>query len=96
MMNNIQIDNVKLEQKPNSITNDEVYSVRPSIAKPNVVCRFFSRLWYCKILFSHKWTCNAEQGIPPTKEQLATGIKGFNSYAKMYCKRCNKISKLSL
>jgi hypothetical protein len=95
-MNNSQIDNVKLGLLPNSTTNDGLTSVSPSSAKPNVVCRFFSRLWYCQILFSHKWTCNAEQGIPPTKEELTTGIKGFNSYAKMYCKRCNKISKLSL
>jgi hypothetical protein len=44
----------------------------------------------------HQWTCKSMEGIPPTKEELETGIKGFNSYAKMYCKRCNKISKLSL
>lgn len=37
------IDNVKLEQKPNSTTKDEVYSVRPSIAKPNVICSAIGR-----------------------------------------------------
>lgn len=35
-MHNSQIDNVKLEQQLNSTTNDEVYSVCPTIAKPNV------------------------------------------------------------
>jgi hypothetical protein len=61
-----------------------------------VMCRFFSRLWKCSIMGMHQWTCKSMEGIPPTKEELETGIKGFNSYAKMYCKRCNKISKLSL
>jgi hypothetical protein len=53
-------------------------------------------LWKCSIMGMHQWTCKSMEGIPPTKEELETGIKGFNSYAKMYCKRCNKISKLSL
>jgi hypothetical protein len=44
----------------------------------------------------HQWTCKSAEGIPPTKEELESGLKGFNSYAKMYCKDCKKISKLSL
>jgi len=41
------IVNVKPEQKPNSTTNDEVYSVCPSIAKPLVIRRLicFFKLW---------------------------------------------------
>ena len=61
-----------------------------------VTCRFFYRWFSCRVMKYHEWTCNAEQGIPPTKEELETGIKGFNSYAKMYCKHCKTISKLSI
>jgi hypothetical protein len=61
-----------------------------------VTCRFLSRWFSCRIMKNHEWTCNAEQGIKPTKEELESGLKGFNSYAKMYCKHCKKISKLSL
>lgn len=61
----------------------------------DVVRSFFSRLWNCRIWKFHKWTCNHEQGIPPTKEQLENGIEGFYDYAKMYCKICGTESKLS-
>lgn len=44
----------------------------------------------------HDWTCKAEQKIAPKKEELSEGIKGFESYAKTYCKWCGKVSKLSL
>lgn len=51
-MHNSQIDNVKLEQKLNSTTKDEVYSVCPSIAKPNVSgCGFLSFTCVCKPFF---------------------------------------------
>ena len=43
---------------------------------------------------NHEWTCDAEQGIQATKEQLS-GINGFWSYAKMYCKHCKKMSRLN-
>jgi hypothetical protein len=69
---------------------------KSNIAKPLVTCRFFSRIFRCYIMGMHDWTCKASEGIPPTKEELETGIKGFNAYAKMYCKCCHKISKLSL
>jgi hypothetical protein len=74
---------------------DNCGSFRPTIGKPHVVCRFFARLWHCKFLWFHDWTSAAQQGIPPTPEQLKAGIAGFNSYATMYCKRCGHISKLS-
>ena len=63
-------------------------------AKPNVVRSFLSRLFFCKIMDSHEWTSNAQQGIPPTPEQLKS-VAGFWDYATMYCKRCGHISELS-
>lgn len=48
----------------------------------------------CKLWGLHDWTCAAEQGIPPTTEQLKS-LDGFYDFAKMYCKRCNHISELS-
>lgn len=42
----------------------------------------------------HKWTCNAEKGIPPTQEQIHRA-DGFFDYAKMYCDRCGVESKLN-
>jgi hypothetical protein len=36
----------------------------------------------------HDYTCDAEQGIPPTQEQLDDGVDGFMRYAKMYCNKC--------
>jgi len=47
--------------------------------------QFFCGLW------GHLWTCNAEEGIPATKEQLNNGVKGFDEYAAMYCKRCGYV-----
>ena len=38
---------------------------------------------------NHKWTCDAEQGIKPTK-----GCS-FWDYVTMYCFYCRKISALS-
>jgi GH25 family lysozyme M1 (1,4-beta-N-acetylmuramidase) len=46
-------------------------------------------------LFGHKWTCKADKGIQPTKEQLDNGVNGFRDYAKMYCDNCGKESKLN-
>ncbi len=50
----------------------------------------------CKIYGLHKWTCKAEEGIKPTNEEIYGGMEGFKSYSQMYCKKCNKISDLSL
>jgi len=50
------------------------------------------RNWFlCRL--SHDWTCAHDEGIPPTKEQLQNIPDGFWDYAKMYCKRCNKVYK---
>lgn len=46
-------------------------------------------------LAGHEWTCDAEEGIKPTQHQLDNGAVGFFDYAKMYCKRCKYVSKLS-
>lgn len=58
-------------------------------------CDFIFKIWQCHIWKFHKWTSAQEQGIPPTKEQLESGIKGFCDYAKMYCKICGTESELS-
>lgn len=42
----------------------------------------------------HDWTCAAQQGIPPTRQQMDK-IDGYKDYAKMYCARCGKESKLN-
>lgn len=67
----------------------------PAFWQYSVVRSFFSWLWNCRIWKFHKWTCNHEQGIKPTKEQLENGIEGFYDYAKMYCKICGTESNLS-
>lgn len=70
-------------------------ALQPAFWQYSVVLSFFYRLWNCRIWKFHKWTCNHEQGIKPTKEQLENGIEGFYDYAKMYCKICGTESKLS-
>ena len=64
----------------------------------------------CKILKDHDWTSANQEGIPPTQDQFQyinsltsnaqdqldnSGV-GFAEYAKMYCKRCGYVSKLSI
>ncbi len=49
----------------------------------------------CKVMQCHNWTSAAQEGFPPTQEQVDSGINGFKDYAVMYCKDCGKISKLS-
>lgn len=46
-------------------------------------------------LLGHKWTANVEKKIPPTDKQLRSGIEGFWDYARMYCDRCGKQSRLN-
>lgn len=46
--------------------------------------------WLMCRLGAHEWTCNAEQGIPPTKAQTDAGAAGFYSYARGYCKLCGR------
>ena len=52
---------------------------------------YLDKLWNCKIMKSHKWTCKAHQGIKPTD----MSVEGFCEYATMYCERCGYISELS-
>lgn len=47
----------------------------------------------CHIFGAHDWTCNANEGIKPTPEQIAAGVDGFNDYAKGYCRHCKKLLK---
>lgn len=60
----------------------------------DVLKSWLERLWQCKIWRFHEWTCDAAEGIKPTPEQVAGGVDGFYDYAKMYCKRCGKVSDL--
>lgn len=48
----------------------------------------------CRVLGNHDWTSRAQQGIPPTREQLSTP-DGFWDYAKMFCRRCGRVSRLN-
>jgi len=59
--------------------------------------RWLSRTILCDLLGDHcgQWTSAAEQGIPPTPEQVKAGYEGFKEYAKMYCRRCGRESKLN-
>jgi hypothetical protein len=49
-----------------------------------------ARFFFCWLLRDHDWTCNAEENIPPTHEQVIGGVAGFWSYAQMWCRRCGK------
>jgi len=49
----------------------------------------------CKLFGLHDWTCAREQGIPATQDQISGGVQGFTNYAKLYCKDCGTISRLS-
>jgi predicted oxidoreductase len=53
------------------------------------------KLWCCWIWRIHDWTCAAEEGVRPTKAQVEGGVAGFFDYAKMYCRRCGRVSKAS-
>jgi hypothetical protein len=45
-------------------------------------------------IFGHKWTSKAMKNIQPNETELKA-CDGFKSYAKMYCDRCGKDSKLN-
>jgi hypothetical protein len=51
------------------------------------------KLFTCFIA-GHKWTSKAAKNIPPTETELRS-YAGFKHYAKMYCDRCGKESKLN-
>jgi len=59
------------------------------------VKKWFSKFWNCYVWRFHDWTCAAAEGIPPTTKQVSDGLEGFWDYARMYCKRCGKGSKLN-
>ena len=52
------------------------------------------RGFFCAI-GDHDWTSAVNEGLKPTQKQLDDKIIGFWDYAKMYCKRCGKISDLN-
>lgn len=54
----------------------------------------FIRWFNCVIMGSHEWTCKANEGISPTKQELLSS-SGFKSYTKMYCKHCKFESRLN-
>lgn len=58
--------------------------------------QFLKRLLLCWALDAHDWTSAAEQGLRPTQNQLSMGQPGFWEYARMYCRRCGRISEHSL
>ena len=56
----------------------------------------WKKIILCYIFSEHNWTCKAMEEIQPTEEEAINLEEGFKSYAKMYCKRCGKESKLNL
>lgn len=59
------------------------------------IIMYLSKIWNCHLQGNHEWTCAAAEGIPATREQIHGGLLGFYDYAKMYCKRCGKLSDLN-
>lgn len=53
-----------------------------------------TKFFLCTLFDDHDWTSKSMEGVQPTKEELDSGVEGFNNYAQMYCKRCGKKSKL--
>lgn len=46
------------------------------------------------LITGHKWTSKAAKGIKPNNSKL-NFQESFKEYAKMYCDRCGKESKLN-
>ncbi len=44
----------------------------------------------------HDWTSAVLEGNKPTQEQLDAAEEGFMDYAKLYCRNCGAISRLSI
>jgi hypothetical protein len=40
---------------------------------------------------NHNWTSATQEGIKPTRKQLADGVEGWVDYSKMYCKACGTV-----
>ena len=53
--------------------------------------RWFVKLWCCRIMHTHAWTCATEQCQQPTPEQLKNGILGYWQYAEMFCRICGAV-----
>jgi len=51
--------------------------------------------WFVCSVVGHDWTSAVEEGLKPTPKQMKDGILGFWDYAKMYCRRCGKLSDLN-
>lgn len=57
--------------------------------------KLLRKLW-C-FLGNHNWTSKAMEGIAPDPHRVALDALGyFPEYAKMYCKHCGTVSRLSL
>lgn len=52
------------------------------------------KILICWFFGLHNWTSKASEGIPPDESEKGSEL-GFWLYAKMYCKRCGKVSELS-
>lgn len=48
------------------------------------------KMWFCKLWRNHEWTSKSIQKVP------GITVDNFWEYARMYCKRCGKISKKSI
>jgi len=55
------------------------------------------------LIGDHEWTCKASEGIKPSEDEEPKStdspeetIRKFMSFAKMYCKRCPKVSQLTI
>ena len=53
--------------------------------------KYITKLWWCKIMNWHEWTCKQIEGIDPETYT----IEDFLDQCTMYCKRCGKVSQLS-
>lgn len=52
--------------------------------------------WFICWFLGHNWTSKPMQGIDPTKAEIEGGVMGFQQYAKLYCSRCEHVSKLTM
>lgn len=56
---------------------------------------WLKRIFLCRILGHHEWTSAVRKGEKPTDEQINKGVDGFWEFARMWCDRCGKPSKLN-
>lgn len=60
----------------------------------DVIRKIIRKILLCWMLGLHDWTSKASEGIPPDESEKGSEL-GFWLYAKMYCKKCGKVSPLS-